>query len=234
MQLKYWLILFCCTCLVSNGRAQLGTWNIVHVRYGAHPSLTLFGEAQLRSLKFYDHFHYYEIKGGASWRLNDQISLTAGGGRYDTYQAGGDFRTPKAQGEIRTWAELGMKNSLGVLNFEHRYRAEQRYTTRGYRNRFRYRLGSSVPVLKEKTGSSELFISVWNEIFLTNRAPYFERNRVFGGLVLRRGPFAWHAGFLHQFDYQLTDETGRSFFQIGWQVSLSDRNKKEAPSLEEN
>ena len=215
--------------------AQLGTWNVLHVRHQPGPRLTVFGEAQIRSLRFYDDFHYYEVKGGASWRLNDQISATMGGGRYDTYMAGGNFRTPRAQGEVRTWAEIGMKNSIGKVNFEHRYRAEQRFTTRGFRHRFRYRLGSSMPIFRGKTGKSELFASVWDEVFGTNRAPYFERNRFFAGLILRRDRFAWHAGWLRQFDYRLTDETGRSFFQIGWQITVSKNRAATAPpALEEN
>lgn len=207
-------------CQASLGLAQLGSWNILAVRYAASERLSFFGEGQIRSLKFYDHFHYYEIKGGASWRLNAQISLTAGGGRYDTYRAGGNFRTPKAQGEIRTWAEIGMKNALGKLNFEHRYRAEQRFTTLGYRNRFRYRLSLSHPLLSIKKHQADLSVALWDEVFLTNRATYFERNRFYAGLVLRRPPFTWNAGWLRQFDYRLTDETGRSFFQIGWQIAV--------------
>lgn len=213
--------------------AQLGTWNVLHVRHQPSNRLTFFGEAQVRSLRFYDDFHYYEVKGGGSWRLNTQASVTAGGGRYDTYLAGGNFRKPKAQQEIRTWLELGLKNAVGPLHFEHRYRAEQRFTTRGYRNRFRYRLACMVPMVKGH--GSELFASVWNEVFLTNRAPYFERNRFFVGLVLRRGPLSWNAGWVRQFDYQLTDETGRSFLQIGWQASVARKRALAGmPNVEEN
>ncbi|MBL7802385.1 MAG: DUF2490 domain-containing protein [Saprospiraceae bacterium] len=216
-------------------QAQLGSWNILHLRYQPGQRLTLFGEAQLRSLAFYHQFHYYEIKGGISWKLNDQIAVTGGAGRYDTYQAGGNFVSPKAQQEIRSWLEIGMRNHLYQLNIDHRYRAEQRFTKNGYRNRFRYRLGVSAPLYGWGSPKKELFASVWNEIFLTNRAPYFERNRSFLGLVLRSGAFSYSAGWVHQFDYRLTDEIGRSFLQLGCQITLGPSNKeKGAPEIEEN
>jgi hypothetical protein len=214
--------------------AQLGSWNVLNLRWQTTKNLSLFGEAQLRSLSFYNQFHYYEFKGGATWKLNPYISVTGGVGSYNTYQAGGNFKTPKAQDEIRTWLEMGMRNSLGKFSFEHRYRAEQRFTSRGYRNRFRYRLGSSTRLLKWGTSEYELFASVWNEIFLTNRQPYFERNRFFIGLILRHEKNAWNTGWIRQLDYRLTDETGRSFFQVGWQITIRQKEKPATPDIEEN
>jgi hypothetical protein len=216
--------------------AQLGTWNVLHLRWQQSDNLTFFGEAQLRSLSFYDEFHYHEFKGGASYRLSPHFSLTGGLGRYDTYMAGSSFRTPKSNEELRTWLELGMRNTLGKINFEHRYRAEQRFTRRGYRNRFRYRLSATVPVTSFGEKGYELFASVWNEVFLTNKAPYFERNRFFLGTILRQGKFSWNLGWVRQFDYRLDDEIGRSFLQIGWQTTLSKGKKPltTAPEVEEN
>ncbi len=170
--------------------AQLGTWNVLHLRWQQSDNLAFFGEAQLRSLSFYDEFHYHEFKGGVNYKLSANFSLTSGFGRYDTYMAGSSFRTPKSNEELRTWLELGMRNTLGKVNFEHRYRAEQRFTSRGFRNRFRYRLSITVPVVSFGKKGYELFASAWNEVFLTNKAPYFERNRFFLGAILRQGKLA--------------------------------------------
>ena len=43
---------------------DLGSWNILNIKYNHTEKLSLFAEAQLRSLKFYSDFHYYEYKGG--------------------------------------------------------------------------------------------------------------------------------------------------------------------------
>lgn len=41
---------------------------------------SLFAELQLRSLKFHDHFHYYEYTGGATFNISKNFSLQAGAG----------------------------------------------------------------------------------------------------------------------------------------------------------
>lgn len=41
---------------------DLGSWNILNLKYNVNDKWSVFGEAQLRSLKFYTNFHYYEYK----------------------------------------------------------------------------------------------------------------------------------------------------------------------------
>ena len=44
----------------------LGSWNILNAKFNINEKWSVFGEAQLRSLEFYDRFHYYEYKGGVN------------------------------------------------------------------------------------------------------------------------------------------------------------------------
>jgi len=199
----------------------LGTWNILNVEKGLNDRWSVFGEAQIRSLRFYDHFHYYEIKGGVTYDLSRNFSLTAGIGRYDTYQEGGDFVTPKANNEIRSWVQVEMLQYLNRLHFEHRYRGEQRWTSDGFRNRFRYRFQLTVPVNQPVIEPGTLYVSGWNELFFTNQEPYFERNRLFlGGGYQFSELFTLQMGFVNQFDYEINDETGRNFLQIALSFDL--------------
>jgi hypothetical protein len=68
-----------------------------------------------------------------------------------------------------------------------------------------------------------------NEIFFTNKAPYFERNRLFGGVgYVANSSLTFQMGYLYQFDYQINDETGRDFFQVSLLFDLDiKKNKKE-------
>ncbi len=136
-------------------------------------------------------------------------------GEYHTYQAGGDFVRPQLSDEFRTWLQLTMNQHLDRLKFDHRYRAEQRWTQNGYRNRFRYRLNLNVPLNQPKTDPGAWYLTVSDEIFFTDRAPYFERNRFFvgAGFVVRKW-LTLQSGWMHQFDYRINDETGRDFLQI--------------------
>lgn len=201
---------------------NLGSWNIFNLKYNIDEKWSVFGEGQLRSLKFYDHFHYYEYKGGVSLEVMDQLRVAIGVGSYQTYREGGDFVLPKNNNELRIWPQVTLTQPAGRFRIEQRYRAEARITSNGYRNRFRYRLGLSYPFGMEKNGVRSFLFFVNNELFFTNTEPYFERNRLQGGLNYRLSTSSTiQIGYLHQFDYKINDETGRDFLVLGYYFELN-------------
>jgi len=126
-----------------------------------------------------------------------------------------------------------MKQEVDRIKFEHRYWAEQRFTNNGFRNRFRYRLNTVIPLNNKKLVPQTFYASIWNEIFFTDKAPYFERNRFFvGGGYEVSEAVAIQSGYLHQFDYKINDETGRNFFQISLllNIDLKKRQQEFSPS----
>ena len=211
-------------CLVNKNTAQnvdLGSWNILNLKYTVDDKWSIFGETQLRSLKFYNNFHYYEYKIGVNYKVHKNATLSLGAGSYQTYKEGGNFVLPKNNDEFRIWPQIIVFQSLGKLKIEQRYRAEFRFTSNGYRNRFRYRLGLSYPFGKEINNYKPFQISINNELFFTNKEPYFERNRIL--LAFNYKPskkIAVQVGYLHQFDYKINDETGRDFLQIGCFIEI--------------
>jgi hypothetical protein len=220
--IKCWVILFGFIPFVSIAQTiDLGSWNILNLKYNHNEKLSLFGEAQLRSLKFYDNFHYYEYKGGLNFKAHKNLALAIGAGSYQTYKEGGDFVLPKNNNEFRIWPQVLVYQSIGKLKIEQRYRAEFRFTSNGYRNRFRYRVGLSYPFGKEINGYKPFQISASNELFFTDKEPYFERNRLL--LAINYKPTkttTLQIGYLQQFDYKINDETGRDFLQIGYFIEM--------------
>jgi hypothetical protein len=195
---------------------DLGSWNILNLKYNYNEKLSFFGEAQLRSLKYYSNFHYYEFKGGIDYKVHKNVKLTLGAGSYQTYKEGGNFVLPKNNDEFRLWPQLIFLQSIGDLKIEQRYRAEFRFTSSGFRNRFRYRFGVSYSFGKEKNEYKPFQISASDELFFTDNEPYFERNRLlfaFNYKPLKSTTI--QIGYLHQFDYKINDETGRDFIVIG-------------------
>ena len=200
---------------------DLGSWNILNLKYNHNEKWSVFGEAQLRSLKFYNNFHYYEYKGGINYKVHKNVRLTLGAGSYQTYKEGGDFVLPKNNDEFRVWPQVILFQSIGKLEIEQRYRAELRFTSNGYRNRFRYRLGVSYPFGKEKNEYKTFQIGVSDEVFFTDNEPYFERNRLLVALNYKPSKTATiQIGYLHQFDYKINDETGRDFLVIGFYYDI--------------
>ncbi len=214
-----YLTIFFSSWLIGKLSAQstgLGSWNILNVKYNIDNKWSVFGESQLRSLFFYNDFHYYEFKGGIEYKVHKLARLTLGAGSYQTYKEGGDFVLPKNNDEFRIWPQLILTQSIGELKIEQRYRSEQRFTSNGYRNRFRYRLGLSYAFGEDVKGFKPYQISASNELFFTDKEPYFERNRAlvaFGYKPSKATTF--QIGYLHQFDYKINDETGRDFLQVG-------------------
>lgn len=223
------ILLFFCTSTSSAKTFDLGSWNILNIKYNFNEKWSVFGEAQLRSLKFYNHFHYYEYKVGTNYKVHKNVTLTLGVGSYQTYKEGGNFVTPKNNEEWRLWPQVILHQSIGKLKIEQRYRAEFRFTSNGYRNRFRYRLGLSYPFGKERNAYKPFQVSTSNEIFFSNKEPYFERNRLL--LAFNYKPSkttTLQVGYLHQFDYKINDETGRDFFQLGCFIDLFGKKSADA------
>jgi hypothetical protein len=224
----FWLLaLFLQSLNLSAQTIGLGSWNILNVKFGLNDQWSVFGEGQIRSLKFYDHFHYYEYKGGINYEFRPQIRFTLGAGSYQTYREGGDFLLPKNNDEFRIWPQILLIQKIGSYKIEQRYRLESRFTSKGYRNRYRYRLGLSFPILKSKSDFS-VAINVNNELFFTDKEPYFERNRLMTGLNIHLNKTSGiQVGYLHQFDFKINDEIGRDFFLIGYYLEFTRGNNSE-------
>jgi hypothetical protein len=211
-------------CFFYNANAQnvdLGSWNIVNLKYNFDDKWSAFGETQLRSLKFYNNFHYYEYKAGIDYKVHKNVRLTLGMGSYQTYKEGGDFVLPKNNDEFRFWPQVILFQSIGQLKIEQRYRSECRFTSNGYRNRFRYRFGVSYPFGNAQKDYKSFQVSASNEIFFTNKEPYFERNRFL--LAFNYKPSkatTFQIGYIQQFDYKINDEIGRDFLQMGFYIEL--------------
>jgi long-subunit fatty acid transport protein len=182
---------------------NLGSWSVINTKVTLSKKWGLFNELQVRSQSFYDDLYYYEIKGGVSYSINKNFSFLAGIGKYMTYANKGNFKKPVAAEEFRNWQQLTMNHYLERIKFEHRYRVEQRWFKTGYRNRFRYRLNALVPINRKKMEAKTFYASAFNELFLTNKSPYFERNRFFAGVGYKFSEqVTLQPGYAYQFDYR--------------------------------
>jgi hypothetical protein len=124
------LVLFANLSVLLSQKKDVGSWNIVNVKYQINEKWSLFGESQLRSLQFYNHFHYYEYKAFVNYYINKDLKLTLGAGSYQTYREGGDFILPKNNDEFRLSPQLILLQSIYKLKIEQRYRFESRFSSK--------------------------------------------------------------------------------------------------------
>ncbi len=201
--------------------SDLGSFNILNLKYNYDKKWSVFGEAQLRSLGFYNDFHYYEYKAAISYKAYNSVLLTLGAGSYQTFQDGGNFVTPKRNNEFRLWPQITINQTIGKIILEQRFRTELRFTSDGYRNRFRYRVGLSYPFGKKNKDFKPFQVAVSNELFFTNNEPYFERNRILVTFNYKPSKATTlQLGYVHQFDYKINDESGRDFLLLGCFLEL--------------
>ena len=126
-----------------------------------------------------------------------------------------------------------MNQYLDRLKIEHRYRAEQKWVTDGYRNRFRYRLNAMLPLNAAKLVPGTLYLNAYNEVFLNNKAPHFERNRFFAGAGYILTPVTTvQAGYVNQYNYALDKRGGKNFLQFSLILQFEyDEDRERIPHL---
>ena len=203
----------------------LGTWNVISSKFTFTKKWSLLAEAQVRSQKIIHDFNYYEYKAGVGYNFPKSVSVLFAIGHYGTFQPDGDFKKPYVNDEFRMWEQFVLTNNIGIVKIEHRYRIEQRFTSNaGYRNRFRYRINALVPFNNKVIKSKTWYSCIFNEVFVTNEAPYFEQNRIFLGLGYQFNErVTVLAGFLNRFDQSISNvPSWKNYFQTNFIFSFDE------------
>jgi hypothetical protein len=201
--------------LCNHLKAQdyLGGWYLTNAKFVLSEKWSAWTEVQTRAWRITDRFYYHELKGGFSYQINPSANALMGFGQYGTYDNTENFKSPVTH-EFRMWEQMTLTNNIGRLKLEHRYRIEQRFFGENYRNRFRYRLNGLIPLNHKTISNGTFYLSVYDEIFLNNRAPHFERNRIFGGAGYQFNKVAtFQAGYLNQYDYRNPTHFSKEYLQ---------------------
>lgn len=196
----------------------LGTWNVLTSKLTFNKKLFTMAEVQVRSQHMYKDFTYYEYKAGIGYNFPKSLSAMLAMGHYMTYDplAAGNFKGNIQNNEFRIWEQFVLENNINRVKIEHRYRIEQRFTSTGYKNRFRYRLNTIIPLNHVKIQPKTWFLSVFDEVFINNESPFLEQNRIFfgAGYELNKN-LTFLGGYINRFDNGGgTNQIWKNFFQI--------------------
>lgn len=224
-------IFLCCPGLAGSVFSQekmTGSWVIVNSQWEFNKRWEAFTELQTRSNRVANHFFYYEVKGGLGYKVNNNFSVLMGLGRYATYAGEGNFSAPLDTEEFRIWQQLNLNHPIGRLKVEHRYRIEQKWMSGGYRNRFRYRLNNVLPINNVDLKPETFYLNVYDEVFLNNRVPHFERNRFYAGIGYVLSPAMMvQLGYVNQYNYTLNKRGDKNFIQVMFMVQFDDGDDAE-------
>ncbi|MCX7649678.1 MAG: DUF2490 domain-containing protein [Flavobacteriales bacterium] len=212
----------------------LGTWNVVNINYRPAPRWNVLAEAGLRSLQFYNWYHFYEFKVAGLYRVAEPLRAGLGAGYYNTYGEGGNWVRPVNLTEVRIWPNLSIHQSIDRFLLDHRYRIELRFTSKGFRERYRYRFSIAYPWGRlRETGYRPFQVGLNNELFFSSRAPYFERTRMQFHINYKPSfLITLQAGYVFQFDYKIFDETGRDFLMLGLYFEIFRKKRPETRQAE--
>jgi hypothetical protein len=216
----------CHSAMAQNNKT--GTWGILTVVLPGDSTHKWGGyiELQSRANTLFNQFFYYETKGGVSYDIAKNYTALIGTGRYITYDFN-NLDAPPTVKEFRMWEQLTVNSFLDRIKMEHRYRAEQRWLNGIYRNRFRYRLNLVVPINRKKIEAKTFYISVFDEIFLNNKAPHFERNRFSAAFGYQFDKsLSIQAGWLDQYNYSLTTAGAKNNLAITVNYRIHRKNVK--------
>ena len=94
-----------------------------------------------------------------------------------------------------------LKNNINRVKIEHRYRIEQRWQNGKFANRFRYRLNPILPLNHKTVIPNTVFLTAFEELFFSNKQPYFRRSRFFVGAGYQFTKlFSMQAGYISQYE----------------------------------
>lgn len=182
-------------------------------------------ELQGRGDKVMSDFFYYETKAGLSYDITKDFVALIGTGRYVTND-NPEFLSKAT--EFRLWEQMTVNQFLYRLKIEHRYRVEQRWVNGYYRNRFRYRLNMFVPLNHIKIDPKTWFISVYDEVFLNNKIPNFERNRAYAALGYQFDKSVnVQVGWLNQYNYSPTYAASKNNLALTFMYRINRKNAVE-------
>lgn len=102
--------------------------------------------------------------------------------------------------EHRIFQQLILKQSLGRVAIQHRYRVEERFIKDDFLMRFRYFLLIRVPLNRSEFAPKTWYLSAYNEIFIVPDQLPFERNRLFGSIGYKFNEnWSVEGGYMNQF-----------------------------------
>ena len=163
-----------------------GNWLMFFNQTRLHEKWSIHSEVQYRSFQHTPNTEQIMLRIGANYHINNKYSASIGYAYVPVFAFDKEQLPGIQVSENRMWQQFLMKNNLGRVNFEHRYRLEQRWlqTTNGdkYRNRIRYLLRVTVPLNKKTIEKHTLFLTFYDELFINFSSTPFDRNRLYGAI----------------------------------------------------
>ncbi len=182
------LIFNTCTTSLSAQEAgdNTGNWLMYWGANRVSKKVSIWTEAQYRLYEVVSNPDQLVLRTGVMYHLENSASLTAGYAYVKTRPFDENLDSAVTSNENRLWEQFILKNNSWRVDFEHRYRLEQRWVKTevvNYSTRVRYRLLLTFPLTNNRLIPATLFLSIYDEIFLNiDAGEPFDQNRFYFAL----------------------------------------------------
>ena len=219
------LILISSAAFSQSPQGTIGNWLMFFNQTRLNERWSIHAEAQYRSYEITPNTEQLLLRGGINYHIGNSAFASIGYAHVTNYAYDKDLLQGVQVAENRLWQQFLMRNTLGRISFEHRYRLEQRWLNGNqdlYLDRIRYLLRATIPINKSKIEAKTIFVSFYDEIFIHFNNKPFDRNRLYGAVGYQFTPlFNIQLGYLAQ----TVNTTTKSYLQIAVFCNLDFRKK---------
>ena len=199
---KYFLLLILFLPFSSFAQpSDLGNWLIYFGNAKVNSDFNWHHEVQYRNYNAIGDLEQLLIRTGLGYNLTENNNNLLLGYGYILSQNYLELTDDKIDvNEHRIYQQFITKQSIGIVNIQHRYRFEQRFVEDDFKLRFRYFLSLNIPLNNEDLIDNTAYLSAYNEIFINSDANVFDRNRLYGGLGYKvNNNMRFELGYMNQF-----------------------------------
>jgi Protein of unknown function (DUF2490) len=185
---KYILLVFGFISFTNIAFAQnskVGDWLMYFGNQKINSKFNWHNEVQYRNYNFIGDENQLLFRTGIGYNLsenNNNLLLGYGFIETKTYTASGLKEDKIVKNEHRIYQQFITKQNFNNFYIQHRYRIEERFLADDFKIRFRYFLGVNKPITKKTMEKNAMYFSAYNEIFLNDEKPIFDRNRLYGAI----------------------------------------------------
>lgn len=217
------LLLFLLPVYILAQQTETGNWLMYSGMNKLSDKFSLHTEIQYRNHTLIpNNTEQLLLRTGLNYHFSDIAFVSAGYAYIPSYVFESEQKAPETE-EHRIWQQFIITNKIGRVKFEHRYRIEQRWVNRNYKNRFRYRLMLFIPLNKSKIEEKTWFLGFYDEVFINAKKTFFDRNRLYGALGYQfTKKTSLQLGMLRQ----QVSNFGKWYLQMGVVINTDLRNKK--------
>ncbi len=223
--LSLFLVLQGATLFAQSPEGTTGSWLMFFNQSRLSERWSLHSEVQYRSYEILPNSEQLLLRGGFNYNINNTAFASVGYAYIANYAYDKEQLPGVQVSENRIWQQFIMRNAVGRVAFEHRYRLEQRWLNGNqdiYLDRIRYLLRATIPINKNKMEANTVFVSFYDEIFIHFSDNPFDRNRLYGAVGYQFTPLLnIQIGYLAQ----TTSLSTKSYLQIAVFYNLDFRRE---------